>query len=538
MIKNGKFFVSPPKVELEFKELFKQLAAKGAGRPVDAHGSPEGPWTPELMANAISGIDANEDGIDLRTVQLWFQENDKGISTDNIRWLAKIFGCDDPHATSGWQASLSSAQARLVARRKQKQSSDEQSSSVALPFDRSQDHAVANDRAAKQDSKNDQFSIAGWSVAVFSNPNFLTLPGILWAGCTALVIFAFVAGVEDVTYVPVAGIEKQVGILWAPSWTLGPVLILPIFLILIVDLLNDWKTVRRTELERAVSESPATTWEAKVRSYSFLFWTVFVVSFGFLFVLQWSGVYLRALLTGEASNYMIDWNLVALFRPEVISSAEAIPLSMFGYLFFASLMWLLFAGLVILLIISSDFQDLCASRSLSKCDASRNAAIAFGCKIRQTIFRCTVLSLLFCICIKLQSTYLFSGAEDIVSWLFGDALSVLTGSGGLYPVLEQRGIPQFTTPVMLTLTCAVFLTCIMRVHTAFEKVFSGASVPNKDTAIAVRATKKTWWPMILVLAPLSANVFLIGSVPGFSIFLALTALVALHCLCIPGSGRA
>src|SRR5690606_19290752 len=77
-----------------------------------------GPWTPELLAEAISQIDSNRIGVDLRTVQLWFQENDKGISIANIRWLARVFGCDDPVATGEWQVELSAAQSRLTAKRR------------------------------------------------------------------------------------------------------------------------------------------------------------------------------------------------------------------------------------------------------------------------------------------------------------------------------------------------------------------------------------------------------------------------------------
>ncbi|MDC1297686.1 hypothetical protein N8Z37_05325, partial [Octadecabacter sp.] len=80
MIKNGKYFVAPAKDGSDFKELFNRLAATGAGRRVDADGFSTGPWTPELLAEAISNIDANKAGLELRTVQLWFQDNEKGIS--------------------------------------------------------------------------------------------------------------------------------------------------------------------------------------------------------------------------------------------------------------------------------------------------------------------------------------------------------------------------------------------------------------------------------------------------------------------------
>lgn len=87
-------------------QLFARLASAGAGRPVDPHGFPDGPWTPETLANAISSIEANRNGIELRTVQVWFQDNDNGISSENLKWLARILGCNDPEAASEWQTEL------------------------------------------------------------------------------------------------------------------------------------------------------------------------------------------------------------------------------------------------------------------------------------------------------------------------------------------------------------------------------------------------------------------------------------------------
>ena len=84
LIKNGKYFLPPQKDNNNFKELFKFLTSAGAGRPVDENGFPQGPWTADLLAEAITQVDVNGSGVDLRTVQLWFQDNDKGISTDNI----------------------------------------------------------------------------------------------------------------------------------------------------------------------------------------------------------------------------------------------------------------------------------------------------------------------------------------------------------------------------------------------------------------------------------------------------------------------
>ena len=116
LLKNGKLFLPPPKDGSDFKEIFKRMVAAGAGRQLGGDSFPAGPWTPELLAEAISQIDSNRVGVDLRTVQLWFQENEKGISAANIRWLARVFGCDDPIATSEWQIELGEAQSRFAAK--------------------------------------------------------------------------------------------------------------------------------------------------------------------------------------------------------------------------------------------------------------------------------------------------------------------------------------------------------------------------------------------------------------------------------------
>ncbi|WP_420011677.1 hypothetical protein [Tateyamaria sp.] len=112
-VRNCRFFAAPQKTDENFKQLFARLAAAGVGRPVDSEGYADGPWTPESLAEAISAIDGNREGVELRSVQVWFQDNDNGISDANIRWLARVFGCGDPEAASEWQTELKAAKERL-----------------------------------------------------------------------------------------------------------------------------------------------------------------------------------------------------------------------------------------------------------------------------------------------------------------------------------------------------------------------------------------------------------------------------------------
>lgn len=225
MEKNGKIFVAPPKDGSDFKELFKQLAAAGAGRPLGSDGFPQGPWTPELLAEAISQIDSNRIGVDLRTVQLWFQQNEKGISTSNIRWLARIFGCDDPEATSEWQMELSAAQLRLTAKRRD---SKKAGSSTALRVPDMPPPVMVDNQTRPAGRQG--FNLARTSEALFTRGSPLNLPASVFAGASALGFLSYIVGIHSATYGRADGVVKQVGFLWAPNWTFLFMVLLPLFL--------------------------------------------------------------------------------------------------------------------------------------------------------------------------------------------------------------------------------------------------------------------------------------------------------------------
>ena len=215
LTKNGKYFVPPVEERGDIKALLRRLAAAGAGRPADRNGFPEGPWTPELIADAISALDANRSGIDLRTVQLWFQDNGKGISSENIRWLARIFGCDDPKATSKWQAELTAANRRLKASRRERRSADIRPARPTSDMDQSAKKNPLTEVGQRRPTKqpNNHFSLAKSTEALLSGRSALTLPTMIWAGSAILALLAYFIGTHSITYTPEADLEKQVGLL-------------------------------------------------------------------------------------------------------------------------------------------------------------------------------------------------------------------------------------------------------------------------------------------------------------------------------------
>lgn len=461
--------------------------------------------------------------------------------------LARVFGCGDPGATMEWRVALMDAQKRLASKRRAKTQTQPSAAPSELRPVNLESAASADGAASSVEEQHPKtkrsYNLPRITEGLFANQHPMTLPALVWTGFAALAIITFIVGVESVTYAPVDGLDKQVGFLWAPSWTVLPIIIMPLFLGFVTALLNFWKGSTYAELARiAGSFDPSDRWDRKLQSFSYMFWIIFVLSFGFLFLLQWSGVHLRALLSGDASGYMMDWNIVALVRPDVVSVSEAIGVSFFAYMFFSTLMWLLFAGLVFLIVVSNDFREICSSKAVLSHPKGQHLAYTASIEIMRSVFRCAVLSILFATLIKIQSTYLLMSGEDILSWLGNDAMVFLGLSDQAVFKLNQRAIPQITTILLLVVSCAIFFVCGVHVK-LFSRQWETVAISTDGTFDSHdnekgRVPNIPWLPMIAVVALLSLNLMMIGAAEGFSLLLGMSALVAAYGIFDPMFGRA
>lgn len=515
MIKNGKYFVTPSKDDSDFKELFNRLAAAGAGRRVDADGFSTGPWTPELLAEAISNINANKTGVELRTVQLWFQNNEKGVSTDNIRWLARIFGCDDPDATSAWQLKLSEAHSRLVAKRRE----HKRTGHNVLPV--------------SQELKK-RTSLARKSEALFSRRSTLDLPLVVFAGAVTLGFLAFIMGVHHITYSPMAGLNKQVGFIWAPSWTIEGLVLLPLFLMVVSGLLSFWKVERTSMRLRDPVEHDDDGWMRKVDSFSVAFWVILLACLLIVCVLQWTGTYLSAFMQGATNNAMVDWILVALVRPDIVSIPEAFVLSILAFLYSGMIYWFYLVGLLLMFMMARDFRETFSTSKFRSSAAHRHIALEVGTEMMWGIFRSTVFGVLIAMCIKLNTAFLLSDGTNIVSWLINDALSAVGMREAEAGWLDASALPYFTSFLLVMLTCFVFLASLTQIYWVLD-LTSTSNVPRR---VSERQTaecpfslaKVSWTKMVGVVALLVVSFLLIGQFTGFSILLTGSVLIATYSL--------
>lgn len=519
MIKNGKFFLPPPKSESDFKELFKQLAAAGAGRPLANDGFPAGPWTPELLAEAISQIDSNRTVVDLRTVQLWFQENEKGISNSNIRWLARIFGCDDPAATSEWQIELGVAQSRLTAKRRDSRRTENSEVLDAPDLARTATDATEHQADLELNAQEPRrhFGLAMRSEALFSHGSPLNLPALVFAGAAALGFLSYVAGIHNATYGRPDGPIKQVGFLWAPNWTILFMVFLPLFVVLVSELLVFWKNEGRLKLSSLGRMESDKAWARGVEVSSHTYWAVFVVCVLFAGLFQWIGMCLLPLIT-PGGNYAMDWSKLTLVRPEIISVPMTVFFTALAYLYMCICFYVYFSGLILLHTVVHDFWKIREGSKSQPGMQSEGEVNEVGRRVMRGIFRCTVLGILIAICMKTQSAYLTSDGTNIAAWLVDDIFSgfqqrsaVNAGSRYIIPT-------HYSSLLIAMSTCIVFLYGSMRL---------GVKRPRNFPI----------WRMSAIVGLLLTSYLLIDAFAGFSILLGIGVLIAIYGLLDPRLGQ-
>jgi len=497
--KNGKNFVAPVKKGDDLKELFQQLASVGAGRPLDENGFPQGSWTPDLLAEAITNIPENKSGVDLRTVQLWFQDNDKGISADNIRWLARIFGCGCPDATSAWQAELCGANGRLTAKRRAKRNraADVVDPAVLQPA-RPVETAASPSPTVR---KRKRFNLARGSEAILSHGSPLDLPALVFAGAVALGFLSYLVGIHSATHVRDDGIVKQVGFLWAPNWTFLFTVFMPLFFAFAGELIVYWKSEARPSLtSQLTAPLPCQSWSRCVKSSQYTYWAAFVLCLAFAGALLWIRVRLMPLLGSDVA-YAIDWGTLTLITPDVIAIPTTIAFTGLAYLYMSLCFYLFFAGLILLYTLTLDLWKIDTAIRRTSGDAIVKRSDAINLRVLRGIFRATVCGLLIASCMKLQCFYLATDSTNVWTWLLNDArIAFARGGGVINP--DNYSMPTYHTSLLIAISTVVVYAY-------------GAARLGRGSNFSDQVGSMT-----IIIMFVSISYVLIGAFPGFSFIFA------------------
>ncbi|WP_108862285.1 RcgA family putative transporter [Ruegeria sp. Alg231-54] len=547
MKNNKRNIVLPPKNGSDFKELFKYATDIGVGLPISGDGLPIGTWTPQTLAAALSEIETKKAAVDLRAVQHWFEDNDKGISAPSINLLARVFGGDDTDATTAWRSELTAGQRRLTAKRKASKSKTKRKSTKAaveepipakqwpadaIPVEEfPEPSSVQTDTSGISGARRHPKTLAEKCEQILSGAASMNLLIVYWLVFCGLGLMNYVFNSLSVTYSPSEGLDKQVGFIWAPTLTVLPLVALPAFIYYVSELTTYWKRVGRSKcILQGVTSTDSqgnAAWYAKVNDFKFSFWAIALFCLLFVFGFQWAGIYLPAYLSGDANSVQIDRYLVALVRPEVISIEEAMVLSFVGYLYTASYIAVFMFGLLFFVIIVLDFQDICTTLDLEGNDIDSHQIRKEGQKVVWGGFRVVVFALWLATLVKLQITYLSSDSSDFLSWMSIDMMGAFDATSLRNGLLVNSSISHFTTFMMMAVTVSVFIFGVLRLRSSFERL-----------AVCDRIQQSTrdylaLFEMLGVIALLSISLVLVGRFTGFSIVVGISAIASLHVLSGP-----
>ncbi len=524
MVKRGKYFVPPQKECRDFKELFNYAASVGAGRPVDKDGFAVGPWTAELLADAISNIKTNRTGVELRTVQHWFQDNEKGIGAENIRWLARIFGCGDPDASGEWQVALSAANRRL---RENRRRNNAGASAVVRKI--KPNHTRADTPAVVTNKASRRVDLAAQTEALFDSQSSMALPLVVFTGACALALIAFSLNVHSVIYTTDNGHPKQVGFLWAPNWTIVFLAVLPLSLAQLIDLLPRWKEEWRPRLANLGDPAPRiSSWEHRLNAASYAFWATFFITMVVASGYNWTATHLIPLLRGHAGNLAIDWGRIAIVQPDLISIPSAIAFSGLVFLYNGFTAYLFFTGHTFLHLMKHDYLDLVKGLEGRFRSESIPEIEEISYSLMSGIFQCTALGVVITILMKLQSTFLQSDSINLAAWLVSDLVSPFGSSGSITSGKAPLGVAPGNYYSFF---------CLL----AIVGTFANASTKIRWSMNHLHQSKArnrfflNWLTMDGTMLLLVISYFLIGVILGASILLLFSLAVTGYLLTKPAS---
>lgn len=525
MIKRGKFYAPPPSDGKDIKQLFAYAVEKGIGQPVDEEGVPKDQWTPEALADAISMIDHADASANIRTVQYWFDTtNDRNISPNNCRWLARIFGCGDPDAISDWQTALLAARRLFLEKRSKKIETTTLTTGDGEP--RSYQTTEPNPSPLASAEKPRRFSIARQTEAMFSSESSLTLPLVVFTGACALALIAFGLNIHSVVYSPPSGIPRQVGFLWAPNWTIVFLAVLPMFLAYLIELLRCWKEEWRPRL-LIVPRSPmdVRSWDRGVVKARHSFWVVFFVTVIVASGYNWIATHLIPLLDGDPGRWPIDWGRIAIVQPELVSIPATITFSGLVFLYNGFTAYLFFTGHVFLHLLKNDFALIAKELELQDARGSEHNIQFVAVTLMNGIFRCTALGIVITLMMKLQSAFLQSGSTNIVEWLRADFLTALGQDVTVIRGTEATSIPPGYVYSFL---------CVLAIVGTFGSAQARIRYELGRLNISPKGKWRTpWSDMNIAMTLLVLSYFAIGLVPGFSILVLLTLTLTVYLVSKP-----
>jgi hypothetical protein len=297
-----------------------------------------------------------------------------------------------------------------------------------------------------------------------------------------LMLLSQLFGLGSITY-STHGIEKQVGFLWSPNWTITYVVLFPLYLCLFAVLTERREFTIGSLLQARIITGPngepvseeqiLARWKTVLQRISVPLWALLIAV-----VIQssseWVFYCLLPVLKGDLGKGTVDWSTIAIIRSSDIHAWNAIIFSGIAYLYMAFALFIYLAILVYAAAFAwfvNRIGDPAGEFRLVLRDAELGKRLS---DIAINIYACVVLGLCAMFVMRLQAKYLqsdyaivtdlwFSDIRQFVAWL-GDK-SVTFGS-----TFKSEEVPsEWTSLGGITFTLLILFSVVYLLHDTFAK---------------------------------------------------------------------
>ena len=424
---------------------------------------------------------------------MWFSPSQQGISTNNIRALAKIFSAGDPDLFLLWQASLTSANRANRRNRKENKSVETTQSprAVSPPL---VDRGIVLLTNILVSSK---AAVVSWIIVLFS---------------VSLGIISQIIGINSVVLLSSEGFYRQVGYLWAPNWTITFFLLLPLFILFASRGLTTWR--EHIYVSSTKAEEQTQGFMSQVVSYRSIFLAIFFVTVILASLSNWYLMYIQPLMTSNVQRIPLDWRLSPLY----IDSVSRLSVYIFSLLAFTmnALGSFVFFIYLLYIHISASINKANYVQHLFTNEVDASAYFRYVASVSKS----SILGIAICLTMKLQSSYIQSASTSIVDWLFMDII------GALY----EQSTSTTQAYVNFTLFNDFSFYCLCSI-VAVNTIFISQNLhikPKLNTGQSLSLISLIMTKLIGIIAYIT-----IGVVEGFALWILVFSLLSLIVLAYP-----
>jgi hypothetical protein len=273
---------------------------------------------------------------------------------------------------------------------------------------------------------------------------------------------------------------------------------------------------------------PVMGWEFRLGAASSSFWATFFVTVIIASGYNWTATHLIPLLNGDPGDWAVDWGRIAIVRPDLVSVPSAIAFTGFVFLYNGFTAYLFFTGHIFLHLMKHDYLDLVKGLESRRSKKPVPDIEDISLSLMIGIFRCTSLGVVITILMKLQSSFLQSNSTNLIEWLVADFRSPLGDPDSLAKESSTLGIvPGFYYSFFCLLAIVgTFMNASIRVRWAVARLH----VPQSHSRFFM-----PWLLMNGSMVLLVIGYFLIGVLPGFTIFLLFSLVLLVYLLSKPVS---